>query len=130
MLAPFAALPGKENGINVEGLAARGGKLFVGFRGLKDFFPAYLADNLARYTKSDGVESEHVTLTHQVLEGEVSSLHAAYLARREALRAACSHIVEAFRSSHFRSNVGVATTLALTGLVGAKALVAVHSRKS
>jgi CHAD domain-containing protein len=89
-----------------------------------------LADNLARYTKSHGVENEHVTVTHQVLEGEVSSLHAAYLARRESLRAACSHIVDAVRASHFRSNVGVATTLALTGLVGAKALAAVHRRKS
>ena len=31
-LKPFAMLPGKEGGINIEGLAARDGKLFVGFR--------------------------------------------------------------------------------------------------
>jgi hypothetical protein len=31
-LKPFAALPGKEGGVNIEGLAARDGKLFVGFR--------------------------------------------------------------------------------------------------
>lgn len=31
-LKPFAALPGKEGGVNVEGLAVRDGKLFVGFR--------------------------------------------------------------------------------------------------
>ena len=31
-LKPFAALPGKEGGVNVEGLAVRDGRLFVGFR--------------------------------------------------------------------------------------------------
>src|SRR5207249_3458465 len=31
-LKPFAALPGKENGVNIEGLAVRDGKLFIGFR--------------------------------------------------------------------------------------------------
>jgi hypothetical protein len=37
-LKPFAAVPGKEGGVNIEGLAARDGKLFVGFRSpvLKD----------------------------------------------------------------------------------------------
>jgi hypothetical protein len=32
-LKAFAGIPGKENGVDVEALAARGGKLFVGFRG-------------------------------------------------------------------------------------------------
>ena len=38
VLKPFAALPGDEGGVNIEGLAARDGKLFVGFRSpvLKD----------------------------------------------------------------------------------------------
>jgi len=33
ILAPFAALPSKENGIDIEGLAATEDDLFVGFRG-------------------------------------------------------------------------------------------------
>jgi hypothetical protein len=33
VLAPFVALPGKENGIDIEGLAVRGSTLFAGFRG-------------------------------------------------------------------------------------------------
>lgn len=32
-LRPFCALPSKENGIDIEGLAYRDGQLFVGFRG-------------------------------------------------------------------------------------------------
>jgi hypothetical protein len=31
-LKPFADLPGKENGVDIEGLAVREGKLYVGFR--------------------------------------------------------------------------------------------------
>ncbi len=33
VLAPFAAIPSKENGIDIEGLAVRDGRLYVGFRG-------------------------------------------------------------------------------------------------
>ena len=33
VLEPFAGLPGKENGVDVEGLAVRGDVLFAGFRG-------------------------------------------------------------------------------------------------
>lgn len=33
LLKPFSGLPGKENGIDIEGLAFADGKLFVGFRG-------------------------------------------------------------------------------------------------
>jgi hypothetical protein len=33
ILAPFSSIPGKENGIDIEGLAIRDGTLFVGFRG-------------------------------------------------------------------------------------------------
>lgn len=33
VLAPYCRLPGKENGVDVEGLAVRNGTLYVGFRG-------------------------------------------------------------------------------------------------
>jgi hypothetical protein len=33
ILAPFLSVPGKENGIDIEGIAVKDGKLFVGFRG-------------------------------------------------------------------------------------------------
>lgn len=33
ILAPFAGIPCKENGIDIEGLAVRDGRLYVGFRG-------------------------------------------------------------------------------------------------
>ncbi|MEN3334702.1 MAG: hypothetical protein V7641_4067, partial [Blastocatellia bacterium] len=32
-LAPFLSIPGKDNGLDIEGLAARGNRLFVGLRG-------------------------------------------------------------------------------------------------
>jgi hypothetical protein len=33
LLGPFTKLPGKENGVDIEGVAVREGRLFVGFRG-------------------------------------------------------------------------------------------------
>ncbi|HEY3391281.1 MAG TPA: DUF3616 domain-containing protein [Lacipirellulaceae bacterium] len=33
ILGPFLSVPGKENGIDIEGIAVKNGKLFVGFRG-------------------------------------------------------------------------------------------------
>ena len=33
LLGPFTKIPGKENGVDVEGLAVRDGNLYVGFRG-------------------------------------------------------------------------------------------------
>jgi len=33
LLSPFCGVPSKENGIDIEGLAYRGGELFLGFRG-------------------------------------------------------------------------------------------------
>jgi hypothetical protein len=33
ILAPFSRLPGKENGVDIEGIAAAGGTLYFGFRG-------------------------------------------------------------------------------------------------
>jgi hypothetical protein len=33
MLRPFAQIPGKENGIDLEGIAVKEGRLFIGFRG-------------------------------------------------------------------------------------------------
>ncbi len=32
VLAPFSAIPGKENGVDIEGLAAKNGWLYIGFR--------------------------------------------------------------------------------------------------
>lgn len=33
LLTPYTKLPGKENGVDIEGVAVREGRLFVGFRG-------------------------------------------------------------------------------------------------
>jgi hypothetical protein len=33
ILGPFFSVPGKENGIDIEGIAVKDGRLFVGFRG-------------------------------------------------------------------------------------------------
>ena len=33
VLQPYASIPSKENGIDIEGIAAKNGRLFVGFRG-------------------------------------------------------------------------------------------------
>ncbi|WP_278165965.1 DUF3616 domain-containing protein [Hydrogenovibrio sp. 3SP14C1] len=33
LLSPFTALPSKENGVDIEGIAVRGNHLFIGFRG-------------------------------------------------------------------------------------------------
>jgi hypothetical protein len=33
VLGPYTKIPGKENGVDIEGLAVRDGRLFVGFRG-------------------------------------------------------------------------------------------------
>lgn len=33
LLGPFTALPSKENGVDIEGMAARGGRLYLGMRG-------------------------------------------------------------------------------------------------
>jgi hypothetical protein len=53
VLAPFAELPGKENGIDIEGLAVRDGKLYVGFRGpvLRDNYVPVL---VTKFGKSKG----------------------------------------------------------------------------
>lgn len=53
LLAPFADLPGKENGVDVEGLVARDGRLFVGFRGpvLRDNYVPVLS---IKFGKSKG----------------------------------------------------------------------------
>lgn len=32
-LAPFLALPGKDNGVDIEGIAVRGDRVYIGFRG-------------------------------------------------------------------------------------------------
>jgi hypothetical protein len=33
LLRPFARIPGKENGVEIEGIAVKSGRLFIGFRG-------------------------------------------------------------------------------------------------
>ncbi|MCI0700105.1 MAG: DUF3616 domain-containing protein [Planctomycetia bacterium] len=53
VLAPFANLPSKENGIDIEGLAIRGKQLYIGFRGpvLRGNFVPVL---VTRFGKSKG----------------------------------------------------------------------------
>jgi CHAD domain-containing protein len=78
-----------------------------------------LADSLTDYAKHDGVDREHIKLTGQVLQGDLVNLHSEYLCRREALRESCSEIDRvAHRISLPHSTaVGIATTLAVSGLV-------------
>lgn len=49
VLRPFAALPGKENGVDIEGLAVKGATVYVGFRGpvLRENFVPVLTTTFA-----------------------------------------------------------------------------------
>jgi len=86
-LVPTAVGVAKPTALVPETMAAadlrRGGRfIFVGFRGLKDFFPAYLADNLARAPLPDGA-----SVTTRVVElspslGIARDVSAAGFARR------------------------------------------------
>ena len=51
-----------------------------------------LSDTLTRYLALDHVNTDHIALTSQVLEGEILDLHARYLARRSDIRDACAEI--------------------------------------
>jgi CHAD domain-containing protein len=77
-----------------------------------------LANALRSYPKARDVDAEHLTITGQVLEGDVLQIHSDYLCRRDALREACSQIERvASRSSPVRSAVGVGAALVVSGLV-------------
>jgi glycerol-3-phosphate dehydrogenase subunit B len=86
-LVPTAVGVARPTALVPETMAAadlrQGGRfIFVGFRGLKDFFPAYLADNLARAPLPGGV-----SVTTRVAElapplGVARDVSAAGLARR------------------------------------------------
>jgi CHAD domain-containing protein len=90
-----------------------------------------LADTLVPYRKHQGVDPEHISLSRQVLEGEVVNLHAKYLSCREELRAACSGIehaaVRTFRTS---AALRVGTAVAVSSVVCARALAAAHRKDS
>ena len=77
-----------------------------------------LADSLAGYGKDDGVDRDHIHLLRQVLDGEVLQLHGQYLARRDALRAACAEIeATASRGLRPRRSLAVGAALAASAIV-------------
>ena len=77
-----------------------------------------LAETLTGYGKDEGVAREHVQLARRVLEGEVMQLHAQYLARRAALRAACAEVEQiASRTWRPRPALAVGTVLAVSGIL-------------
>ncbi|MDX2154131.1 MAG: DUF3616 domain-containing protein [Bryobacteraceae bacterium] len=55
VLKPFAALPGKENGIDIEGLAVKGKEIYVGFRGpvLRENYVPILRTSFAKDAAHD-----------------------------------------------------------------------------
>lgn len=63
LLAPFQALPGKENGIDLEGLGVMDGHLFLGFRG------PVLRDNLVPILRLDFDRPQEAKLLFVDLEG-------------------------------------------------------------
>lgn len=75
-----------------------------------------LADILEGHARLDGNEGMHATVTRQLLDGEMMQLHAAYLARREALREACAE-VEYLVSRAWRPGPAIAVGAALAGSV-------------
>ena len=85
-----------------------------------------LADELRSYSKQKGVDADHITVTCQVLEGDLEQLHADYLCRRDALRDACVKIERAAsRTSHNRSAIGLGAALVVSSLVWTRARAAV-----
>ena len=78
---------------------------------------ASLSDTLARYVDRDHVTADHLALTSQVLEGEILDLHARYLARRSAIRAACVEIERlSVRGSKARPVLAVGSGILVAGL--------------
>jgi len=61
VLAPFLELPSKENGVDIEGIAAVGDKLYVGFRGpvlREGYVPVLVFD----FDKPDKAKTRYVNL--------------------------------------------------------------------
>jgi CHAD domain-containing protein len=78
---------------------------------------ASLLDTLARYFGRDHVDADHLSLTSQVLEGEILDLHARYMARRSALCDACAEIERwSVRRSKARPALAVGGGLLVAGL--------------
>ena len=78
---------------------------------------AALSDTLAGYVDRDHVTADHITLTSQVLEGEILDLHARYLARRSALCDACAEIDRlSLRGSKTAPALAVGGGVVLAGL--------------
>jgi glycerol-3-phosphate dehydrogenase subunit B len=102
-LLPTAVGVAKPTAVVPETMAAgdlrKGGRfVFVGFRGLKDFYPAYLADNLARAALPRGasVSARAVELAPELgEEGDVSSVGFARRFERPEFRESVMRQLEA-----------------------------------
>jgi CHAD domain-containing protein len=82
-----------------------------------------LADALTGYRKHQGVDPEHLTLTRQVLEGEVLNLHSRYLSGRGELRTGCADIERvALRTVRTSAALRVGTALAVSTAMYATAM--------
>jgi glycerol-3-phosphate dehydrogenase subunit B len=118
-LVPTAVGVAKPTALLPETMAAgdvrRGGRfVFVGLRGLKDFFPAYLADNLARASLPGGaaVATRNVELAPPL--GDTRDVSAAGFARRfEQAEFRESVLVELGRQLVPGENVGFPAVLGL-----------------
>ncbi len=89
-----------------------------------------LGDSLKSYTKHEDVDADHVKLTRQVLEGDVLSLHADYLSRRDGLLEACASVQEvASRSSDAMTRIGIGAAVAVSSLFVARALSSVRTNR-
>ena len=76
-----------------------------------------LSDTLAGYVDRDHVEADHLSLTSQVLEGEILDLHARYMARRRDIRDACAEIERrSGRGSKARPALAVGGGILVAGL--------------
>ena len=84
-----------------------------------------LSDTLAGYRKEEGVDPEHVQLAQQVMEREVTQLHAEYLSRRSALRDACEEVDRAASSDRRHGQAAaVGAALAVTGILYKRQMLA------
>jgi glycerol-3-phosphate dehydrogenase subunit B len=98
MLLPTAAGVPKPTAIVPEAMAAgdlrAGGRfVFIGLRALKNFYPAYLADNLGRVKVPSGalVEARAVTLSDPGREADVSPLDYARMFEEPGFREAVAN---------------------------------------
>lgn len=60
ILAPFLSLPSKENGIDIEGLAARGMRVWLGLRGLAIRGHAVILEMQFKVTKKGNLKAEMI----------------------------------------------------------------------